>query len=295
MISLQKINCADGYPLALSLYQANKPEGIVIIGSAIGIPQKFYSDFAKFLNEKNYHCITFSYRGTEDSLAKKKPYDVKLEDWGLQDIEAVIQFAMQIASQRVESSDATTSNNLPIHFIGHSVGGQLIGLAPSSSRLNSMVFVASSCPYWKRWGFPENIKMLLAPRVVFPIVSLGRDEFPTQRLGLGSIKIPTQIAKQWAKWMLKPDYLFDKKFGLAINHYQSLTQPLLSLGFKDDKLAPEINIKKLLGQFSAATITEKIIDPNGLNVSNIGHSGFFKPKFRSSLWEDTITWIEQQS
>lgn len=287
MNSPQRITCADGYPLALSLYQADKPEGIVIIGSAIGIPQKFYGDFANFLNGKNYHCVTFSYRGTEDSLAKTNPFDVKLEDWGLQDVEAVIQFAINTV--------CTGSENLPIHFIGHSVGGQLIGLAPSASRLNSIVFVASSCPYWKRWDFPENIKMLLVPRVIFPIASLGRDEFPTQRLGLGSIKIPTQIAKQWAAWMLKPDYLFDKKFGLAINHYQSLTQPLLSLGFKDDKLAPEINIKRLLGQFSAATITEKIIDPNDLNVSNIGHSGFFKSKFRSSLWEDTIAWIKQQS
>lgn len=287
MISPQKIYCADGYPIALSLYQADRAEGTVIIGGAVGIPKKFYSDFAKFLNEKNYHCITFSYRGTEDSLAMTKPFDVKLEDWGVQDVEAVIQFAKHV--------DTKGSESLPIHFVGHSVGGQLIGLAPSSSVLNSMVFVASSCPYWKRWSFPENIKMLLAPRVIFPIVSLGRDEFPTQILGLGNIKIPTKVAKQWATWMLKPGYLFDKTFRLPINHYSALIQPLLSLGFKDDKLAPEINIKKLLSEFYSATITEKIIDPNDLNISNIGHSGFFKVKFRSSLWEDTITWIKQNN
>jgi predicted alpha/beta hydrolase len=287
MISPQKITCADGYPIALTFYQADRPEGVVIISSAIGIPKKFYGDFAKFLNEKNFHCITFSYRGTEDSLAKTNPFDVKLEDWGVQDIEAIIQFAKNLGT--------TESENLPIHFVGHSVGGQLLGLASSSSALNSMVFVASSCPYWKRWGFPEHIKMLLAPRVIFLIASLVRDEFPTRSLGLGSIKIPSKVAKQWASWMIKPDYLFDKRFGLPINHYQSLNQPLLSLGFKDDKLAPAINIKKLLSQFSVATVTEKIIDPNDLDISNIGHSGFFKAKFRSSLWEDTMTWINQHN
>lgn len=281
----QSILCADGHPISLHLFKAKEPKGIVIIGSALGVPEQHYWDFANFLKESDFHCITFSYRGTEDSLIYDQLPHIKLEDWGVQDIEAIIQFA--------KANNQTEKKILPIHFMGHSIGGQIIGLAQSSINLKTITLIAASAPYWKRWSFPNNIKMFFATQILFPIISSFCNQFPTKRLGLGKVTIPSSAAKKWGEWISKPNYLFDESFQLDTGIYSKLTCSIFSLGFTDDIFAPEVNIEHLLKKFPNASISSKTIDPKAINEEEIGHSGFFKKKFKSNLWQSTLEWLDQ--
>lgn len=274
----------DGYPLTATVYQSTAPGAVLIIAPAVAAPQTLYRHFATFMAGQGIDCITFDYRGTGESLAGNSPYRIQLEDWGRQDIEAIIRLA------RASYADQT-----PIHLLGHSIGGQLLGLARSSQALSRIVHIAVSAPYWRRWPRPMSLKMLLLGKAIIPLLSAFRAQFPSHLLGLGTMKVPSSAVRQWARWMSRPDYLFDPAIKLDLSGYQQLNQPLLALGFSDDELAPPVNIDALLDHFPNALITREQIDVTGLGAGPVGHSGFFKSRFRDNLWQSVSDWLKGQT
>jgi len=271
------LSCADGQPLVINEFLSDSARGTIIIAGAIGVSQSFYHKFASYLSEQGYNALTFDYRGTGENRVKAASA-LKLSDWGAQDIEAVIQQAKTL--------------NLPVYLIGHSMGGQLLGLAPSAAELEKIVMVASSAPHWTRWSFPHSFKMLLVSRVIFPLVSRLTKDFPTKTFGLGNITIPSGLFSQWARWMTKSDYLIDPKFQLNTEQYQALNQPTLALGFSDDDLAPEANIHHLMTLMPQLQSEVRIIEPQQTSSTAIGHTGFFRDKFKTDLWQPALQWLE---
>ena len=146
-----------------------------------------------------------------------------------------------------------------------------------------------------RWPFPEKLKIKLTADVLIPLLAFGRKDFPTRTLGLGSISVPSSCAKQWAQWMRHPDYLFANTFNIDTSNYTKLKQPLLSLGFDDDEIAPEVNIDEILKHFASANIEKRFLDVSTLSIGAIGHSGFFREKAKETLWAMTLDWYEAPS
>lgn len=273
------IRCNDGQPLTINQFSADSARGTLIIAPAIGVSQSFYHKFANYLCQQGFNVLTFDYRGTGDNADGREQGSLNLADWGAQDIEAVIQYAK--------------AQNLPVSLIGHSMGGQLLALAPSASELDKVVMVASSAPHWRRWPWPQSFKMLLVSRVVFPLVARFTKDFPTKTFGLGNITIPSALFRQWARWMTRSDYLLDPGFKLDTTQYQTLNVPTLALGFSDDDLAPEVNIRHLMKLMPQLNSEVRIVEPQQTSSKSIGHTGFFRDKFQQDLWQDAVRWINQ--
>jgi len=223
-------------------------------------------------------ALVQSHSGTDHYTPSGWTSNFQLSDWGSLDLEAVLAQAL--------------THKLPVHLIGHSIGGQILGLAKSSTHLSSAVFVAASSPYWRRWPrLADGLKVRVNVGIILPLVSRFYKAFPAQKFGLGNQDLPPKAVQDWAKWMSKPDYLFDISFKLDTSAYRQISCPILSLGFKDDALAPMVNINHLLLQFKQADCTTKCITPKSVDAKHIGHTGFFKPRFEENLWQEASDFL----
>lgn len=264
--------CADGTRLSATVFSAESPRATLIIGSALGVSHGFYQRFAQFVSAQGFNVISFDYRMTGENADVVQ--EARLRDWGQQDINAAISYALNLA--------------LPVCFIGHSIGGQLLGLAPLSPKLKKIVLVAASAPYWRRWPFPGNIKMLFTGRVVFPLVAGFSQEFPSRRFGLGNLNIPSPIFKEWCHCMACEEYLFADSLDFDTSAYNAIAGEVLSLGFSDDSLAPESNLAYLLRFFPNANTELRMLTPADYQQAAIGHTGVFRDKFRDTVWTQLV-------
>ena len=93
---------------------------------------------------------------------------------------------------------------VPVTWIGHSLGGQLLPFA-RHDLLARALMVATGTGYWRlnppsiRWRAP------LFLRVVAPLAMRWSGYYPGRRLGLLG-DAPSSAMRQWARWCLSPDY-----------------------------------------------------------------------------------------
>jgi len=191
--------------------------------------------------------------------------------WGQVDLEAVLSYCL----------DAHPSHSLTI--LGHSIGGQLLGLAPSSSHAEKIIFVASQSGYWKYWKGFGRLRMLTNWYLIFPLITGVMGYFPGEKLS--SMKdLPKGMALEWRKWSTSKNYLFDHTPGSEL-HYKEVKASITSYSVSDDVYAPKGAVDWLAEQYSNATIERIHLRPKELGQSKIGHFGFFKEKLKDSFWE----------
>jgi hypothetical protein len=65
----------------------------------------------------------------------------------------------------------------------------------------------------------------------------------------------------------------------------------LFYSFTDDELAPRAAINQLLGRLSSARIDHRRVHPGEHGGTPIGHFGFFRPRFRETLWRDASAFL----
>ena len=121
------VPATDGYPLAATLFL---PRGAkrhaVLINSATAVPRKLYRGFAGYLAKRGCAVLTYDYRGTGDSRQQaltgyNQPkslvgFKASMSDWAAQDITAAVAWMRE----RYKA--------LPFAYVGHSFGGQALGL-----------------------------------------------------------------------------------------------------------------------------------------------------------------------
>lgn len=99
-------------------------------------------------------------------------------------------------------------------LLGHSAGGQLLGIVPNYDKVAKVIAVSGSTGHVK--GLKGRTK-LLAPvmfDVIFPLSRFTLGYGPTSKIGMGE-NLPKDVAKQWAQFCSKPGYVINaigKKF-----------------------------------------------------------------------------------
>jgi len=283
------IDTADGEPVTAYFREAQAARAFVIIAGATGVKQQFYWNFSDWLVEHGFSVLTFDFRGVGESLSGDlKNCRARLQDWGALDMTAVVAWA----TTHIQAATHSQANGLPLplHLIGHSVGGQLVGLMPNHGLLTSVIQVASSSGYFKGMPLDFRIKTLLLLRSL-PLLTKIRGFTPTKIVRYGE-NLPAGVGLQWADWCLHPGYV-ENAFGKTIKEhfYDQFKAPILSISSTDDPIATTKNVDDLLRLFTVCSIKRLRLQPSDFGMRTIGHIDFFRKRC-SNLWSLTTDWLD---
>ena len=243
--------------LAATVYRPrDEVKAAVMIAPATGIKRQFYHNFATYLAASGFGVITFDNEGIGESLSSDlTKCDASLISWGRHDMPAVLD-ALQD-----EFADAT------YHLIGHSAGGQLIGLMPNYKALTSVFNVACSSGQIKNMDMPYKLKAMGFMDVFIPLTNLTLGYTPADKIGMGE-PLPRGVARQWREWCNGAGYI-KTAFGKSIHthFYDEIDMPALWLGFSDDEIANSNNMDDMIRVFSKMPVEKRYFDPEefGLN------------------------------
>ncbi len=272
----------DGYRLAATLHlPANKSgKGMVLIASATAVPRQYYGKFASYLAENGFSALTFDYRGIGDSRpASLRGFKCRMRDWAALDITAAVDFASQYAQGE------------PLLYVGHSYGGQGLGLLPNNQKISRALFVAAQVGYWRLFPAPEKYRVYMMLNFFGPAAAHLFGYVPG-KLGIGE-DLPKDVFLEWASWCMKRNYLFDDETLDARKNFPNYHGALRGVGMVDDDWAPPIAIEKLLAGYTGTKSEQITICPSDVGVSKLGHFGFFREVGREKLWPTAADWLGQ--
>ncbi|HEX7847868.1 MAG TPA: alpha/beta fold hydrolase [Chitinophagaceae bacterium] len=278
MLSHDEIRTRDGQKIGLTVYSPGSTTNKVMIMAATGgVSQNFYEPFAGFFQRHGFTVITFDYRGVGRSAPEElKGYNANMHQWAVQDIDAVILYAR---------------HNCPKHeiiYVGHCVGGEIVGLAQASQYINKLVLVNSALSCKKLWPLKQRFK-IIAIKPFIALLNKWFGYFPGKKIGYDE-DLPAGVMHEWANWCSKSNGLFD---AFPDNNYRKLRIPLLAYSFSDNWKSPPKAVQELLNRFANAYITWHHIRPIEMGRKAIGHYGFFYPEMEASLWLKLLQWVNE--
>ncbi len=269
-----RISCKDGYQLAAQFYPVlNSDKSYpILICPATGITKNFYHAFAQWLNQQGYPVLSFDFRGIGESLhGALKDSTASINDWGIYDIPAAIETLLN----RTQAEK--------VIIVGHSAGGQLLGIASNYHKVAKVLAIAGSTGHVK--GLKGKTKVLapLMFNVIFPVSSFVKGYGATQFIGMGE-NLPKNVAKQWAEFCSKPGYVINA-IGKTIfeDYHQQIQCPITSFWATDDEIATHSNVKDLLRLYPNAQTKLIELNPQQLGYKRIGHMLMFK-KSHQKIW-----------
>lgn len=278
------IATTDDFQLhATTFGDAQRARAGVVIASAMGVEQHYYAPFAQWLAQQGFWVVTFDYRGMGASRPAQyrrslRGFEADVRTWAERDCAAVIDFA-----------DAHLADR-PLLWIGHSLGGQVLGLVPNRARVRAMVTVAVGSGYWLENAPALRRYVWWLWYVAAPAAMRLFGYFPGRRLKkIGDL--PLGVMRQWRAWCLDRDYVIGVEGPQAAQDYASVTAPILSLSFTDDEYMSARNTESLHGFYRAAQREMRRLDPREIGVPRIGHFGFFRRKFEATLWPQAGEWL----
>ena len=184
-------------------------------------------------------------------------------------------------------------HNMPLGYVGHSFGGQVLGLLSNNTEVSRALLVAAQAGYWKLMASPERYRVFgMLNYLGVPLTSvLG---YAPGWAGVG-MDLPKGVFLQWAKWVNSPRYLFDDKTLAGLGNFANYKGAMRALCFSDDPWATRPAVE-LLCSFYSATKPELIaLAPADLGVAKLGHFGFFRPEHRDTLWRGAAEWLEAET
>jgi predicted alpha/beta hydrolase len=274
-----QIRARDGHPLEGDLFQPpGTPRAAVLVASAMGVPRSYYAPFATYLARQGLAALTVDYRGIGGSRAGPlRGSPATLRDWGERDLGG----AADLLAARVPG--------VPLLWVGHSVGGQLLGLLDDVP-LAGALLVGAQSGYWRLWSGGWRWRIFLLWHALIPMLVPALGRLPSFVFG-GGEDIPPGVAREWAAWGRRRDYLMSYAGPLGGRGFAQLSAPVVSYAIADDSFAPRASVEALLGFYAKAPTELRVVDPAALGVRHVGHFGFFRARFEPTLWRDAALFL----
>ncbi|MGO3927295.1 alpha/beta fold hydrolase [Rhodopseudomonas pseudopalustris] len=279
----------DGFALAATLYlPLGARRNAVLINSATAVPRKIYRGFASYLARRGSAVLTYDYRGIggsrpppprgSDRAPSLARFEATMADWAAKDVTAAVNWMRE------------RYDTLPLRYVGHSFGGQALGLLPNNHEISRALLVAAQAGSWKLIAHPERYRVALLLNVLgVPLTHLFG--YAPGRIGLGE-DLPKGVFLQWVDWVMRERYMFDDKSLVALANFPFYRGALRALCFTDDPWATRPAVEMLCAGFESVQPEIISIAPEDTDADAIGHFGFFRPEHRDTLWRAAAEWLE---
>ena len=276
-----ELRAGDGYALGATLFRPAAPGArAVLVQAATGVRQDYYARFAEFLAARGFTVLTFDYRGIGRSRPERlRGMRAAMRDWALLDAAAAWNCLEEIHP------------GSKMLVVGHSFGGQSLGLLPRPERVAGALVVGSQSGYWRHWPALGRAWMMPTTYVLLPAISRLLGYFPSSRLGFGE-DLPAGVAIEWASWCRDPDYLVGALGADAA--YARFAAPLRAYAIADDAFAPLGAVRALMKLYPSARSEVRVVQPRDVGAASIGHFGFFRERFRDTLWREAAEWLGER-
>ena len=279
----------DGYVLGASLFLPRGAKShAVLINSATAVPRKIYRGFAGYLARRGCAVLTYDYRGTGDSRQKALVgynqlkslvgFKASMSDWAALDVTAAVAWMRE------------RYHHLPLNYVGHSFGGQALGLLPNNTEVSRALMIAAQAGYWKLMASPERYRVYaLLNFIGTPLTKLLG--YAPGWIGLGE-DLPKGVFEQWVRWVMSERYLFTDPELPGLTNFANYKGAMRALCLSDDPWATRAAVGLLCSGFSAIQPEILTVTPADAGVASIGHFGFFRPEHRDTLWRGAAEWIQ---
>jgi len=276
------LRSAGGAPLSARLWNdAGQPlQGAVLIGAAMGVRQDYYRAFAEWLAAQGYAVMTFDYRGVGDSrpAGTLRGFQADLHDWA-DDYDTAI------------DTLAAAAPGAPLFLIGHSLGAQLPGMLRNRDRIAGLLSVAAGSGYWRDNAPQLKRSVLYFWHALVPLATRLFGYFPGKRLRkVGDL--PRGVVLQWRRWCLDPRYHVGAEGPAVREQFAQVRFPVVALSMTDDELMTERGTRVLVDCYANAPRRIERIAPADVKAHRIGHFGFFRDQFQSSLWTRSVALLQ---
>jgi predicted alpha/beta hydrolase len=267
----------DGFRLSARLFSpAGRARGTVVINAATAAPQQYYQRFARFLAGSGLRTLTYDYRGVGRSAPPTlRGFEASMVQWADRDARAIFRLA------RSEWAE-------PVALVGHSFGGQLIGLVDELRQSAGALLVGAQLGYYGYWPLLARPRLLMIWRALVPAATAAYGYLPG-KLGLGH-DLPYGVAREWARWCSQPGYLLSEQPAARARFAQFL-KPVRLYSFTDDDYAPRRAVDELGSLFVNTPIDHRRLDPRDIGVDEVGHFGFFRPRLERMLWGEALEFL----
>lgn len=278
---------ADRYPLSAHWWRDRnrsicESSGVVVINPATAVRADYYHRYARFLAENGFEVLTYDYRGIGQSRRGnlRRWKCISNSDWGQLDCEA----ALRWASERFSQS--------PLYLVAHSIGGMLLGFAPSNNVVKRCITVGAQYGYWRDYAGRERLSMWLRWHVLMPGLTAVFGYCPARAMGWHE-DLPATAAFEWAFRRARLISTWGAK-RMPLENFDRLTGEILAIEISDDVFGTPVAIDRLLAYFKNRRNRKKRISPASVGCEDIGHFGFFNDRFRSTLWQESLSWFSDE-
>jgi predicted alpha/beta hydrolase len=285
------LQAADGY--AISGCAWREPEGdrssrpVVIINPANAVQCRYYFRLAAFLCQRGCDVIAYDYRGIGRSRPSSlRGFEASWLDWGRLDFEAALRHA------------ECAFPGQPIQVIAHSIGGFLLGLAPSNHLIQRVFTVGAQYAYWPDYAADRRLRMLVKWHLVTPLLTAIFGYFPGQSLGWLE-DMPRGVVRDWVFSRARFERTWRGRArarhpdnAMLVRQFAAVTAPILALSVTDDEFGTIAAVERLLAYFDRSAKTHLRISPASIGEPAIGHFGFFNSRLQSKLWDIALQWLK---
>ena len=178
------------------------------------------------------------------------------------------------------------------HLIGHSAGGQLVGLMHNAAELTSLFNFACSSGQLKNMKTLYSVKANFFMNFFIPLSNAFFGYTKSQWVGMGE-PLPKAAAQQWREWCNSEGYV-KASFGKTVHShlYDKLAIPSMWVNATDDEIANNANVADMLSVFTRLKAETLTLTPADHSLDEIGHMKFFSRKSQT-LWSYALNWLEK--